>query len=157
MWIIQELVVSRDNAQILCGSDEISRNMFIFAFATFNRPSLGESSIRRPWGSFLEIMQASAEFARKEFHSLLFLLEAYREMKSTDPRDKVFGILRIADPKDVVSLGIEVDYEQDVTTLYTHLAKVFIQRDKTSTFISALVLHPTEKNSLRGAAKSINR
>ena len=60
----------------------------------------------------------------------LFLLEAYREMKSTDPRDKVFAILGIADPKDVDSLGIEVNYDQDVITLYTHLAKAFIQRDK---------------------------
>jgi hypothetical protein len=30
----------------------------------------------------------------------------------------------------VVSLNIEVNYEQDLITLYTHLAKVFIQRDK---------------------------
>ena len=76
----------------------ISQNMFIFAFATFNRLSLGERAVRRPWGSFLEIMQTSAKFSQKEFHSLLFLLESYREMKSTDPRDKVFGILGIADP-----------------------------------------------------------
>ena len=72
------------------------------------------------------MMQTSAEFARKEFHSLLFLLEAYREMKSTDPRDKVFALLGMADPKDVDSLGIEVNYEQDVITLYTHLTKAFI-------------------------------
>ncbi|KFY88006.1 hypothetical protein V500_06634 [Pseudogymnoascus sp. VKM F-4518 (FW-2643)] len=130
IWIIQELVVSKNNTQILCGSDVISQNMFIFAFGTFNRLSLGERAVRRPWGSFLEIMQTSAKFSQKEFHSLLFLLESYREMKSTDPRDKVFGILGIADPKDVASLGIEVNYQQDTTTLYIHLAKAFIQRDK---------------------------
>jgi hypothetical protein len=51
-------------------------------------------------------------------------------MKSSNPLDKVFGILSIANLKDVVSLSIEVNYQQDVTTLYTHLAKAFIQRNK---------------------------
>jgi hypothetical protein len=48
MWIIQELVVSRDNTPFLCGSDEISRNMLIFAFATFYRLHLGEGTAHRP-------------------------------------------------------------------------------------------------------------
>jgi len=75
-------------------------------------------------------MQSSIDFRSKELPLLLSLLEMYREMKSTDPRDKVFGLLGIADPKDLVSLGIEVDYRQDVTTIYTQLAKGVIQRDK---------------------------
>jgi hypothetical protein len=104
MWIIQELVVSGDNTQFLCGSDEISQNIFIYAFATFYRLSLGEGTGRRPWGFFLEMMQTSAEFARKEFHPLLFLLEAYQEMNSTDPRDKVFTLLGMTDPKDMIHL-----------------------------------------------------
>lgn len=52
-------------------------------------------------------------------------------MRSTDPRDKVFGILGISDPEDVLSLGIEVDYGQHVTTLYTNLARAFLLKDRT--------------------------
>ncbi|KAH8596093.1 hypothetical protein B0O99DRAFT_686142 [Bisporella sp. PMI_857] len=63
IWVIQELVVSGDNMQIFCGPDEISRSMFIVTFATVNRLSLGEGTVRRPWGSFLKIMQTSAQFA----------------------------------------------------------------------------------------------
>lgn len=102
----------------------------IAAFFTFRRLNLDKGTTRQPWGSFIQIMQSSIDFRSKELPSLLSLLEMYREMKSTDPRDKVFGLLGIADPKDVVSLGIEVDYRQDVTTIYTQLAKGVIRRDK---------------------------
>ncbi len=47
------------------------------------------------------------------------MLDIHQEIKSADPRDKVFGHLGIADPKYVVSLGIEVDYRQDITEIYT--------------------------------------
>jgi hypothetical protein len=72
------------------------KKFLILAFATFYRLRLGKGTPSRPWRFFLEIMQNSAKFARREFDWLLFLLESYREMKSTDPRDKVFAILRIA-------------------------------------------------------------
>lgn len=61
---------------------------------------------------------------------LLSLLDEYQEKQCKIPRDKVFGLIGIANQKDVFSLGIDESDERNTVEVYTQLAQAVIRKDK---------------------------
>jgi hypothetical protein len=79
--------------------------------------SLGKGNPRKPFGSLLQILSTSFVFMGEK--QLISLVDEYREKRCSDPRDKIYGFIGMADPKDLAALGIEVDYELSISKLYT--------------------------------------
>ena|SRR2546430_3295560 len=65
--------------------------------------------------------------------SLLELLRTTRRTKATDPRDKVYALLGLADEE----MFFEVDYEKDVRDVFTNVARYLLR-------------HPNSRADIRG-------
>ena len=61
------------------------------------------------------------------------LLSTFRGRKATDPRDKVYALLGLSDLDfDVESGRFEVDYSQDVKTVFAYAARAIIKKETLS-------------------------
>jgi hypothetical protein len=129
VWIIQELAVSWKNVDIICGPDKISWVEYLAAAFTFSCLRLSNSNPRSPLGSFMQLAETATSLAIPEYPRLVTLLDKYRGFESTDPRDKVYALLGLAEPKDISSLAVEVNYQLDVEDIFTRLAVSYLQKD----------------------------
>ncbi|KAL7898336.1 heterokaryon incompatibility domain-containing protein [Trichoderma sp. TUCIM 5745] len=128
VWIIQELVVSQNKVVLFWGEHSVSWEEYLIATWTFACFKIQKPNRGKPLGNFLHLIGPVIEMAVSNI-TLISLLDRYRQQESTDPRDKVFALLGIADSQDVSSLGCKVDYNMTAMEVYIALAKSYIQRD----------------------------
>lgn len=128
VWIIQELAVSQNKVVLFWGEHSVSWEEYLIATWTFACLQIQKPNRDKPLGNFLHLIRPAIEMAVSNV-KLIGLLDRYRQQESTDPRDKVFALLGIADSQDVASLGCNVDYNMTTVEVYTRLAKSYIQRD----------------------------
>ncbi|PMD29685.1 hypothetical protein L207DRAFT_520774 [Hyaloscypha variabilis F] len=128
-WIVQEVVVSRD-AMLVCGSFWIPFDRFIDACYAMGVHSPYRRLRGR--GMMLEIINMElwqrrlrAEPDRSSDLDLLYFLSIERDQEATDPRDKVFAFLGIADQTG--GLPVAVDYTKSVEEVYTAAARYMLE------------------------------
>jgi hypothetical protein len=146
VWIIQE-IFSASAVIVRCGFRCMRWSNFIFLFISImNQPQLPIQAVRS-MDKFVEqfsnadllpnIVQscyipASIEFWRKkskagEVPSLEVLLFSYRNSLSTDPKDKVFGIVGMAGQYDD-QRALKIDYSISKRQIYIETIRCLIER-----------------------------
>ncbi|OCK86316.1 HET-domain-containing protein, partial [Lepidopterella palustris CBS 459.81] len=117
-WIVQEVSVSR-HIQILCGTSIISWEDFIRAINY--AVDLGIFFAHVTYQA-LTISGTRSQFLNGTRPALHNLLLQNRSFLASDARDKVFGLLSLANNNDVRLLGIEPDYHLSAEQVYKNLA-----------------------------------
>ena len=90
---------------------------------------LSKAHHHSPLGSFMQLAETAASLVIQKYPKLLALLDKYRTSESTDPRDKVYALMGIAEPQDICSLNLKVDYQLSVAEVFVLLAVSYLQRD----------------------------
>ena len=132
LWILQEAALGRSTTPVLCGPRTLAWTQFARAFSilgqtdevinTYIVNELSEASLSFDlaiWPNLetvCEIQQLQDRQLKGERTSLYRLLNLTRTVSSTDPRDKVYGLLGLMDD-DLVRL-IKPDYRDTVIKVY---------------------------------------
>jgi len=131
IWCIQEIRLAVD-AQVIWGDKEISwRVLSMGASWIFDKTAtlhLGTGNSGDLVAFLLDdIPVKNADMLRdKDNYHLLDALQHFRESESSDPRDKVYGLLNIVSPRsEVETLG--VSYEKCVGQVYADTVLTVIQ------------------------------
>lgn len=151
-WIIQECAVARDII-LVCGYRELPWTDLVNAALLVERlieKRVMWQSISKVSVSGIIALQRSrmrvaargnddvAELSNKSSDSLLEVLSRYRTSHATDPRDKVYALLRLArDSRQAGSLDhIPVDYAKSVVNVYHDVAKFLLASTNRLDFLS---------------------
>lgn len=120
VWIIQEVMLAREKAILLCGTDSIPWKDLCTAvwclyqkrsdYATLPKDIRHSLRLKDP----LDFMFLLCTKLRVQ--SLHFILERSRAAKCSDPRDRVFGILSLINERWKHEL--EPDYTKIVAEIY---------------------------------------
>ncbi|KXH63414.1 heterokaryon incompatibility protein [Colletotrichum salicis] len=148
MWIVQEACVARQ-LTVVYGRASIPFICIGNATRTFlQSPATHYSDLTKgitflsgkadaisPAGLGLGMVGSMVDFTTN--NSLLWLLRRFRNRKSSEPRDKIFALLQLAEhmkkenlfQHDKLWIGVdyEVDYEVDVGELFSHAAYEIIR------------------------------
>lgn len=116
-WIVQETSVA-NNITFLCGDETFSwldlKQAVQYAVDLGFFVAYGGSATFQAFSLF----QTRASFQGKQLPSLQHVLLQHRSFLATDPRDKVFGLLSLADPENVAAMGVKPDYHQSSHDLF---------------------------------------
>ena len=126
VWVRQEVALAQE-ISVHCGGFSVPMPALkrSLAFIAHNQTQ---------WG--LELMDEHScavasgldtGWARSGTHGLLDLLNEHRIYEATDPYDKAYGLLGMANDNFVDML--DADYEKPVVEVFENLAKFFINRD----------------------------
>ncbi|RFU29649.1 hypothetical protein B7463_g6704, partial [Scytalidium lignicola] len=155
LWVVLEATSARD-ILILCGKFSIPWHRFCYAIdfsykvgiVDYSRTKLA-SACRFP---FYLRFWPNADL------DLLYLVQAYRYAKCTDPRDKIFALLGLrflthlncmkSLRDEFASLDITPDYEIGVVELYKHFAYKVIETKGHLDILSVIGLYPLQTPGL---------
>ena len=132
VWVVQEAVLAREII-IQCGPDPIpwdSIDRYISCQRVqttgFTSPFVDDHGTAYPFPD--ELYQVIKSFRERRAlsipNSVYDLLYNFRKLSCTDPRDRVFGFLGLAD--DIAGLGLHANYSSSVTEVYIAAAKTLI-------------------------------
>ncbi|KAF2133115.1 HET-domain-containing protein, partial [Dothidotthia symphoricarpi CBS 119687] len=93
VWIIQEVALAR-SAIIVCGAESVSTGIFAVV------PSLMGMTPDPHCQAILAIMPGPTRERSWSFQDLRTLLLAFKESKSTEPRDAIYALLGLSDAHD---------------------------------------------------------
>ena len=131
VWIMQEATaISSKDTHLLCGEVEV---LLVDAFGC--NVAVGIVDRRQLWGNMpapsmrnyvvQRMSKIQSKREREVMISLLDVLEDFRGLSVTDPRDIVYAALNIAN--DVREGEIQPDYRASVATVYRALAVHFLR------------------------------
>jgi hypothetical protein len=147
-WTVQELALARDCPLLMCGSSSICFECFRATnielakyLAKLNIAdeksdhwvlsgvqSALSSQKSASLDSIRDYTQTAKQLEGEEINSYLARLLSYTQHSlCTDPRDKVYGLLGIAEPEALETIGI--DYEISVLEVYTKTTMYLMIRD----------------------------
>lgn len=117
IWCIQEVRLARD-ALVLCGEYQVAWTKLGLA-ASWILDNTGESVVKDPVARMLsKIDVARADIMYNKIDSgLLWTLHSGCEFESTDPKDKVYGLLSLVDPRSEAE-ALNIDYTKGVGGVY---------------------------------------
>jgi hypothetical protein len=142
LWTYQELVLAK-TAAVVCGGHESTWNSFASAYASiavFSFTLPGDQSYLANDTRIIAQLDFGRRLIERKAHSpkdpwdekisvsheLFSLVKNLRKNKATDPRDKVFALLGVAN--DLDCSAPEVDYNSHFRVVYSKYSKWFIQR-----------------------------
>ncbi|KAI1271639.1 HET-domain-containing protein [Xylaria sp. FL0933] len=131
-WIIQEAMLAK-KATITCGSLSLPFRMLLRVFEHWNRKGFRQIigvSVSRPLFAMIQIKAAVEQTTA----SLLRLLFYTTGSDSSDPRDRVFGLMNLVSGDS--DLGVDVDYNLTCAAVYTQLARHQIIHNKRLEFLT---------------------
>jgi Heterokaryon incompatibility protein (HET) len=146
-WVVQE-VAHAHYVTVFCGSDSMEWSTLrgymsccIFS-SDFNNQAVSPSSKEALYSVFevFSMNQRIYPNSSPKFSGMLYessraslceLLEEFRNRDTTNPRDKVYSLLSIADD----SYGITVDYSQPVDKFLVSTARTLLQGDQPLQFL----------------------
>lgn len=135
-WTFQERCLARD-AQVLCGNYQIPRKTIISAFRALESRGLSQAI----FGDVADCMMASSRFYAsaldKQQPYLSILLRLTRNLKATDPRDKIFAILGLTETSQLNN--VKPDYKRSVAQVYTQYANVIITQEQSLSIFSSVL------------------
>lgn len=125
-WIVQEASVSSD-VVFLCGSDifswdEIEVAIQLAVDLGFFVASGGSATFKA-----LSLFQTRTRFQSQKRPHLHTVLLQHRSSHATDSRDKVFGLLSLADQRNVAAVGIQADYSRTSNELFTTISRSLLK------------------------------
>ena len=131
VWIVQEATaISSKYTRLLCGEVEV-----LLAHAFECDFAMALASIRQVWGSMPEpsmawevvtrIKRIEGKRQRKEVIPLIDVLEDFRGLLATDPRDIIYAALNIA--SDLKEGDIQADYTTSVANVYRAVAVHYLK------------------------------
>ena len=140
VWVVQEVVWAAD-VIIMCGTREMSWNSLLHG--SLHLQQAGATSNNITINTVLGLAHSSfviqmAEIRRKRIDALPLSLERVLAMarirRSTDPRDKIFGILNLL-PLD--EWPCSPDYSKSIVRVFSEVAKRIIEGSGNLTLLSA--------------------
>ncbi|KAJ3521508.1 hypothetical protein NM208_g13259 [Fusarium decemcellulare] len=132
IWVLQEAILAK-NAVIRSGSLSMPFNMFLKVFDYWYTKNF-RPVIRIPLSRPLYGMMQINSLFQSTGLTLLQLLVLTRGCKSSDPRDRAFGIMSLLrSPSDI---GFQIDYNLSCHETYTQLARHEIVHHKDLRFLS---------------------
>ena len=132
VWVMQEVVWAAQDVTVMCGSRELSletlfQSSFAILEATRSSSEMNGSTlaglVRASFVPQLRYWRARRMDALSV--SLLDLLSLVRVRKSSDPRDKIFGILNLLPSEE---RPCKPDYSKDVAQIFAEVAKSIIEK-----------------------------
>jgi Heterokaryon incompatibility protein (HET) len=130
-WIVQEVVLAA-SVRIVCGKWIVDWNDLLSAAETIDREyrnAVSDSLLAiLPWEYFLELAQHREWEARQTRWALINLLESFRYLESTLPRDRLFALVGFA--SDGANPAFEPDYKCEFDVLVKRYAGAFIEQGK---------------------------
>jgi hypothetical protein len=157
MWITQEVLLANLSAMLHCGShtflwryvQKLVRGLWLYSNKLDLEPMdrFKVSDLTKAIGNLRHIAFSGIRPIRGTFRLTADLL-------ATDPRDKIYGLLGIADFTECPDLLISPDYSKGAGEIYTDfIVRVYESRglesiDKMGFFMSAGIGHPPEVPSL---------
>jgi hypothetical protein len=145
IWCVQEIRLARD-ALVLCGEygvswEKLGRTASWITTAPEDDERL--ATLLRP----IHNGPADIMYNNKK-QNLLWTLQSGCEFESTDPRDKVYGLLSMVSPRAEAE-SIDIDYNKSVGAVYADTVVTGIQlHKKLSAF--AFVSHPPDYDGTAG-------
>lgn len=147
LWCVQEIVLAKD-ALVLWGEQEVPWDdvglAATYIYIKEISPSLRDDETRFYKATRAEYAAYKYAFDLSDF-SFLETLMSFRDCHSTDPRDKVYGLLGIADLKSEVGDPFKPDYGKSVGQVFADAA-VYIIRVTGSLDIFSSIGHPAAYN-----------
>ena len=134
VWIIQEVAVS-SNVEVICNVDTASWDDLVSVSKAFS----GKASLATPKQhiqNILSIAKARESFGREQYPSLLSLLVSYRSFCATDPRDKVYALLGLLDPKSPEASCVKPDYKANTESVCISVARFLLSKSKNLDLLS---------------------
>ena len=132
LWIWQEIRLQTREAELLCGTHNISWQQFrdaMFCLTIKAKvPDVGVILFKRIRHVF-RLCDTNA------FAGLEALLTQTRYCRCSDPRDRIFAILGLVDKKEA-DIHIEPDYTQSVGKVYKDVAVEYIQKRRNLEILS---------------------
>lgn len=133
IWVVQEVVVAR-HAVVYCGEDSLP---WMDLYAVADKLMEIKDEIRMIYhdkpDSVYKLLQGAGPRALKlpEQHSqkeltLLDLLQSHYSKFSTDPRDKVFGLVGISDARS----AFEIDYTWSTEKVFIYTTRFIIEKSR---------------------------
>lgn len=135
MWIVQEILLSK-KIQIMCGRDTLSWSYLEFMMETdlFQARNMAGGSfnmlLSHAFNTVLFLVRWRAQIQRGSRHPLRELLYTFQSWNATDERDKVFGLLGLAE-----DIGIVPDYKKSTSDVFIEAATAVIKNSQTLNFI----------------------
>lgn len=123
IWCVQEIRLASD-ALVLCGEYEVSWETLSLAVAWIGDGTVDNEKLpyERPDGIFRSIQTGPAGITCNDMAiHLQGLLHNCCEFQSTDPRDRVHGLLSLVDPGAEVE-AIDVDYNKSIGAVFATLS-----------------------------------
>ena len=142
IWVVQEAAVAK-NVTMYCGHHQFSWNNSIQQVRTFSR-AIKVAVLSPAWAQtelssvsmepFLQVLQRQLENGPEGLVykanlpplDLLDIAYEMRDRKSTDPRDRIFAMLRFADEETRKKL--QPDYSMSMEHLYRQFEEVLLSR-----------------------------
>jgi hypothetical protein len=147
-WVIQEVAMSRD-ILFQCGHVLASWDG---VYATAEHTSA--HFVRGSFPLILKVllMSPKSKIIAKGFNQLqqhtelLDLLERFRYCEASDPRDKIYALLRLA--SDVNPGDVNIDYTLPVQQLYKDIVKLLLSKHQTLDILGAIIQQKSKLQSL---------
>lgn len=161
VWTYQEIVLSK-KASVLCGNHIVRWNRFAVAYSTLSTMSEslpGHESYLIDDSQILKHMifgrrlhqtnpnnsehSSTNEPSANDYrisHELLSLVSNLRRNQATDPRDKVYALLGVAN--DLNTSVPQVDYTTHFRIIFANYSKWFITRYHDLSVLKLVSLHP---------------
>ena len=134
IWVIQEVALAKQ-AIIACGNHRLSADCYNNAMLLF-------SAIAVFWleTGGLDLIRSKRELPKKTTNNLLQLANKYRQLNATNPRDKLYGLLGLAE-----DIGFEPEYQLSVRGVYGRFVEASIESSGTLDVLS--FVSPTFRNT----------
>ena len=138
-WILQEICVNPSEPVIMCGNKTTTWK----AIEDFTGRTMAEAILPTPIGArWMHFMNRTRTFVETRERmretptlGLPELLDISRDLKSSDPRDKVFALLNLADPSD--RLRCKADYSLPVAEVFARTALHVIRTTRKLTILGS--------------------
>lgn len=108
--VVQKLPVSRDLENLAVEIKELAKIQTISIFEIGKRLSIAKSEMhdQQEWRTFLEVVNMSNSLASR-YVKAFDTLEPFEEQLQTLPASKVFELMYVDDPEDVILNGLPVE------------------------------------------------
>lgn len=126
-WTFQEAVLSR-RAEVVCGERSMSWKSFYYALLVLNTSiSLISRNIRQNKNAYRMTREWALKSKGQHRAFLSRLLYKTEELDATDPRDKIFSLLGLADFENQPLF--QPSYEESVQNIYIRFTRAIIKEE----------------------------
>jgi hypothetical protein len=132
-WIVQEVAVAK-KVTLFWGIYSADWNDFISGMEFARKACLAFTA--HPAFNYLLPITAETEIYRAKKCTLLGVLLRHRQCQATIPKDKIYALLGLTEKSAEPQAKVQVDYKQDLRTVYLDAARKMAAYDKSLDILS---------------------